>query len=377
MTADFSIGWLGTGRMGVAMAARLISNGAAVTVWNRTPSKAAPLKALGATQADKISDLGHCDIVFTMVTSSPDLLAVTLGAEGLLRAQPAPNVVVDCSTMSAEVRGKAAARGIGFLSAPISGNPDAVTEGHASIVASGPAPVFDTVEPYLRAIAPSVTYCGTREEAHLVKLCHNLMLGIVTEALAEATTLAEKGGVPAAAFLDFIDGSVLGCTHIRLKGQAIRTHNYDAAMTAENLRKDFDLGLAAARALEVPMPAAALTHQLIQTAIGHHHQRRHDDRRPRRSTHTFRRSRAYELRKSGMPHCANRWHSCLGVDRSVRDIRPDVVSTRSQATAYRVLEVLDRSYPTFRLSTKRNRDITRWPDVEYGKLRPTSPVSAW
>jgi len=79
MTADFSIGWLGTGRMGVAMAARLISNGAAVTVWNRTPSKAAPLKALGATQADKISDLGHCDIVFTMVTSSPDLLAVTLG----------------------------------------------------------------------------------------------------------------------------------------------------------------------------------------------------------------------------------------------------------------------------------------------------------
>jgi 3-hydroxyisobutyrate dehydrogenase-like beta-hydroxyacid dehydrogenase len=86
--------------------------------------------------------------------------------------------------------------------------------------------------------------------------------------VAEATTLAEKGGVPASVFLDFIDGSVLGCTHIRLKGQAIRARNYQAAMTAENLRKDFDLGLAATRALQVPMPAAALTHQLIQTAIG-------------------------------------------------------------------------------------------------------------
>ena len=74
------------------------------------------------------------------------------------------------------------------------------------------------------------------------------MLGIVTEALAEVTALAEKGGVPASAFLDFIDGSVLGCTHIRHKGQAIRTRNYEPTATTENLCKDFDLGLAAARA---------------------------------------------------------------------------------------------------------------------------------
>lgn len=75
--------------------------------------------------------------------------------------------------------------------------------------------------------------------------------------------------MPASVFLDFIDASVLGCTHIRHKGQAIRTHNYEPTATTENLCKDFDLGLAAARALQVPMPAAALTHQLIQTAIGH------------------------------------------------------------------------------------------------------------
>ena len=88
MPTEHHIGWLGTGRMGSVMAARLISDGAALTVWNRTASKTAPLVELGATRADTMTDLGRCDIVFTMVTSSPDLLAVTLGPQGLLHAQP-------------------------------------------------------------------------------------------------------------------------------------------------------------------------------------------------------------------------------------------------------------------------------------------------
>jgi 3-hydroxyisobutyrate dehydrogenase-like beta-hydroxyacid dehydrogenase len=267
------IGWLGTGRMGSAMAARLISAGATVTVWNRTAAKTAPVVQLGANRADTASELGHCDMVFTSVTSSSDLLAVTLGPEGLFNAQPAPRIVVDTSTVSAEaaaeVRPEAASRGIEFLSAPISGNANVVAEGRASIVASGPRSVFDTVRPYLQAIAPSVTYAGAGEEARLVKLAHNLMVGIITEALAEVTVLAEKGGVAPSAFLDFIDGSVLGSVFIGYKGQAIRSHDYEPTFTTELLRKDFDLGLGAARSLEVPMPVAATTYQAIQTAIGH------------------------------------------------------------------------------------------------------------
>jgi 3-hydroxyisobutyrate dehydrogenase-like beta-hydroxyacid dehydrogenase len=272
---EHHIGWLGTGRMGSAMAARLIATGAAVTVWNRTASKTVPLVELGATQADTVNDLGRCDIVFTSVTSSPDLLAVTLGPEGLFNAfnaQSAPRIVVDTSTVSAEaaaeVRAEAAGRGIEFLSAPISGNGNVVTQGRASIIASGPRSVFDTVLPYLRAIAPSVAYAGAGEEARLVKLAHNLMVGMITEALAEVTVLAEKGGVAPSAFLDFIDGSVLGSVFIGYKGQAIRNHDYEPTFTTELLRKDFDLGLGAARSLEVPMPVAAITYQAIQTAIG-------------------------------------------------------------------------------------------------------------
>ena len=273
MDTTHHIGWLGTGRMGAAMAARLISAGAKVTVWNRTAAKTVPLLERGASQAEKISDLGHCDIVFTSVSSSPDLLEVTLGPAGLFNAEPAPRIVVDTSTVSAEaaaqVRAEAQSRGIGFLSTPISGNANVVADGGASIIASGPADVFDTVLPYLQAIAGSVTYAGAGEEARLVKLAHNLLVGMITESLAEVTTLAEKGGVAPSAFLDFIDGSVLGSVFIGYKGQAIRNHDYEPTFTTELLRKDFDLGLGAARALEVPMPVAATTYQAIQTAIGH------------------------------------------------------------------------------------------------------------
>ena len=273
MTADNRIGWLGTGRMGTAMAARLISDGTALTVWNRTTAKTASLVELGASRADTVRALGHCDTVFVTVMSSPDLRAVMLGADGLLGGQPAPRVVVNCSTVSldaaVEVAAEAARHDVGFLSAPISGNPDAVTAGHASIVASGPAEVFEAARPYLEAIAASVTYAGADQEALLIKLAHNLLVGTITEALAEVTTLAEKGGVAASGFLDFIDGSVLGSKLIDAKGQAIRTRDYTPTFTTADMRKDFDLGLAAARALEVPLPVVATTHQLLQTAIGH------------------------------------------------------------------------------------------------------------
>ena len=124
-----AVGFIGLGLMGRPMVANLLKAGFAVTVWNRTASKTVPLVELGATRADTVNDLGRCDIVFTSVTSSRDLLAVTLGPEGLFNAfnaQSAPRIVVDTSAVSAEaaaeVRAEAAGRGIEFLSAPISGN---------------------------------------------------------------------------------------------------------------------------------------------------------------------------------------------------------------------------------------------------------------
>lgn len=275
MSGAERIGWLGAGRMGSALCRRLLDGGVATAVWNRTPARCAPLARAGASVAASIGELAAAsDVVFVTVAAPADLEQVTIAAGGLLDpAGPHPAVVVDCSTVSEEtsaaVRAAAGAAGVGYLAAPVSGNPQVVRSGRAAVVASGPEPVFDRVRPYLDLLAASVTRVGEHEEARLVKLCHNLFAGAVTQALVEATALAEKGGVPRAAFLDFLAGSVLGSEFLAVKGAAIAGRDYRPTFTAALLRKDLDLALAAARRLEVPVPAAAAVYQQLQAAIGH------------------------------------------------------------------------------------------------------------
>jgi 3-hydroxyisobutyrate dehydrogenase-like beta-hydroxyacid dehydrogenase len=267
-----TLGWLGTGRMGAAMAARLIDAGNDLLVWNRTRTKTGPLVAKGATAVLQIADLGAADIVFITVSTPEDLEEVVAGPQGLLSAARKPSVVIDCSTVSIEtsaaVRALAVKAGVGFLAAPVSGNPHVVAEGGACIVASGPPGVFKTAEAYLGQMAKVVVYAGGEEQSRLVKLCHNLYLGIMVQALAEVTSLAEKGGTDRAAFLDFLSGTVLGSDWVRMRAKDLVALDWTPTFTTELLRKDFDLGLAAARSLEVPMPVGASVHQLIQSAIG-------------------------------------------------------------------------------------------------------------
>jgi 3-hydroxyisobutyrate dehydrogenase-like beta-hydroxyacid dehydrogenase len=267
-----SLGWLGTGRMGAAMAGRLIDAGERVTVWNRTKAKTEPLVAKGARAVDRITGLGDCDIVFVMVSTPHDLEEVITGEQGLLSGDRRPDIIVDCSTVSAAtsaaVRSAVNAAGAGFLAAPVSGNPHVVAEGEACVVASGPAESFQRVKPYLDKMTKAAVYAGEDEQSRLVKLCHNLYLGIMAQALAEVTSLAEKGGTERAAFLEFLGGTVLASEWVRKRTDDLVKRDWTPTFTTELLRKDFDLGLGAARSLEVPMPVAAMVHQLIQSAIG-------------------------------------------------------------------------------------------------------------
>jgi 3-hydroxyisobutyrate dehydrogenase len=123
------------------------------------------------------------------------------------------------------------------------------------------------VEHLLRHIGKGVTYVGEGDVARLVKIAHNLMLGVVTQCLAEITVLAEKGGVSRAAFLEFLNDSVMGSTFTRYKSPAFVHLDYTPTFTPILLRKDFDLGLAVAHELDVPMPLAALTAQLVQQTV--------------------------------------------------------------------------------------------------------------
>jgi 3-hydroxyisobutyrate dehydrogenase-like beta-hydroxyacid dehydrogenase len=269
------VGWIGAGRMGYALIERLLDAGHDVSVYNRTRSKAEPLAERGAKLVDTAAQLADRDVVFIMVAASDDLEDVTVGEDGLLTATTAPQIVVDCSTVSAgvseKIRGLAADRGTTFLAAPVSGNPKVVRSGKLTLAVSGPREAFDRTEQLLCALGRGVTYVGEGEVARLVKICHNVFLGVVAQSLAEITVLAEQGGTSRQAFLEFLNNSVMGSVFTRYKSPAFVNLDFSPTFTNILLRKDFDLGLEAAREHGVPMPVAALAAEMVSAAIGAGH----------------------------------------------------------------------------------------------------------
>jgi 3-hydroxyisobutyrate dehydrogenase-like beta-hydroxyacid dehydrogenase len=271
-----TIGWIGAGRMGYAMVERLLLAGHDVAVWNRTRAKAEPLAEQGATIVDEVADLADRDVVFSIVSASKDLLQVLDGDQGLFsRPGTAPKVVIDSSTVdpeaSAQARALAADVGAQFLAAPVSGNPKVIAAGKLNFAVSGERAVFDAVEPILTDIGQGAYYVGEDEVARLVKLCHNLYLGLVIQSLVEVTILAQKGGASRHEFLRFLNDSAMGSTFSKYKTPALVNLDFHPTFTMPLLRKDFELGLGMARELEVPMPVTSHVHHIIQSAIGQGH----------------------------------------------------------------------------------------------------------
>jgi 3-hydroxyisobutyrate dehydrogenase len=267
-----SVGWIGTGRMGCQLARRLLGAGYDVSAYNRTRAKAEPLAEFGAKIVDSPADLADRDVVCVMVSSDKDLEAVVGGPGGLLAGRDRPKIIIDSSTVSAEasarVRGVVEDAGAQFVAAPVSGNPKVIGAGKLTVAASGPRPAFDEVEPLLAAWGRGVTYVGEGEAARLVKIAHNVFLGVVIQSLAEITVLAERGGVSRSAFLEFLNESVLGSTFSRYKSPALVNLDFHPTFTSVLLRKDLQLGLAAGKDLGVPMPLAAATDMLLAQVIG-------------------------------------------------------------------------------------------------------------
>ena len=283
-TKRLKIGWIGAGRMGYEMALRLAKAGCDLTVYNRTRAKAEPLAQYGAKIAIRVTELAGCDVVFCMVSTYADVKQVVAGKGGLLSQakkaakgikagkRAAPRILIECSSISlegsAELREILAGYGTKLLAAPVSGNAKVIKAGKLSFVCSGPRAVFDEVSPLLKLIAPAASYVGEGELARIVKICHNVLLGIVIQSLCEITILAQKAGVPRHAFLEFINQSVMGSVFTRYKTPALVNLDFKVTFTPKLLRKDLDLGLDAGRRFEVPMPLASITRDLIQSMIG-------------------------------------------------------------------------------------------------------------
>jgi 3-hydroxyisobutyrate dehydrogenase len=269
------LGWIGLGRMGAPMAARLVRAGYGTVIWNRTRAKAESEELKGAKVADSRSELANVDALFTMLSTGHDVIEVCFGAEGIFRAgvKAFPHLLIDCSTISmaesAEVRARLDELGVQFLAAPVSGNPKCVRAGKLSCVVSGPEDAFIKVKPALLAIARrGVAYAGAGELARMCKIAVNLLLAVVNENMIEVTLLAQKAGVPRHAFLEFLNNSVMGSIFTRYKTPAIVNLDWTTTFPPTGMRKDMDLGLSIARELGVPMPVTAAAREVLQSHFG-------------------------------------------------------------------------------------------------------------
>ena len=268
-----SIGWIGLGRMGEAMVALLLKAGHRVSVWNRTASKAQHLADYGATVVESKLDLVDCDAVFTMVSTTDDLIEVLFGDGGLVTGARKPRVVIDSSSISqegsADIRARLEALGVAYLSAPVSGNAKVAKAGKLLIVASGPKALYDEAAPWLSALGRKLMWVGEGELARVWKIAHNTMFGVVIQNLCEITVLAEKAGIPRHVFLESINDSVLGSMYTRYKTPVLSNLTFEnVTFTPKLLLKDLDLGMAAAKAQGVSMPAAAATRESVSRLIG-------------------------------------------------------------------------------------------------------------
>ncbi|MBA3414816.1 MAG: NAD(P)-dependent oxidoreductase [Chloroflexia bacterium] len=274
MEESSTVGVAGLGRMGSAMAGRLLAAGFPLTVWNRSPEKAADLVAGGAILTETPGDLAaRCDIVLSSLADPAAVEAVYLGPDGLLAgARPGTGLVlVDCSTvapaLSRRLAAAAAGRGVAFLDAPVAGSVKAASEGTLTVMAGGDRAAFERCAPVFAAIAKASHHMGDAGGGATMKLAANALLAGIVQALAEAVALGEKAGLEPGAIFAVLAGSSAAAPVVAAKAAAITDRAYQpAAFTLALMQKDLWLALELANELRVPMPATAATHAMTVAA---------------------------------------------------------------------------------------------------------------
>jgi 3-hydroxyisobutyrate dehydrogenase-like beta-hydroxyacid dehydrogenase len=267
---------LGLGLMGSAIAERLLRAGYELAVWNRTASAAKALADRGVTVLSRPAEAwSHGDVAIVMLAHTAAVDATVLGSDGLLSGADAATAngrtLIDMSTISVEgsrrLAAAAEAARTDFVRAPVTGNPSVVAAGNLGIIVSGPRAAYDRVERVLHDIGPNHWYVGEGEEARVVKLALNLMLGGTVQLMAEALVMGERNGIPRARMLEVMGGSAIGSPFVKYKTDALIADDYTPTFTARGLHKDFKLALECAEASGVPLPVTAVVQQLLQACI--------------------------------------------------------------------------------------------------------------
>ncbi len=266
------VGFIGLGIMGSPMALRCLKAGFQVTVYNRTASKTAPHKAAGAAVAQSPAAVASLsDVVLICVTDTPDVLSVVLDEHrGIIAGVRSGTIVVDHSTVAPYVAKQCsealAAKGAGFLDAPISGGDVGAQQGSLSIMVGGDKAHFDRVFPVLKVMGKTLTYCGASGAGYVVKLCNQICGGLHLIAAAEALVLAQTSGVDAEAMLRAVSSGAAGSWMLTHLAPKMIQGDYTPGFLVDYQRKDLRLAAETADALHLSLPGASLAEELFQAA---------------------------------------------------------------------------------------------------------------
>jgi 3-hydroxyisobutyrate dehydrogenase-like beta-hydroxyacid dehydrogenase len=268
------IGFIGLGNMGAAIAANLLKAKHEVVVWNRSAAKARPLMEAGAVLASSPKDAAHGrEAVFTMLADDAALNAVLHGEDGLMAGLDKGATHISMSTIAVATADRLAddhgAKQQRFVCAPVFGRPEAAAAAKLFIVAAGDTQTLDLADPLFRAVGQRVFRVGEKPSAaNLVKLCGNFMILSAIESMAEAMTLAEKGGVPKDLLLEVLTGSLFDIPLFKNYGRALAEQRFKpAGFTAPLGLKDMRLAGESAESLRVPMPLLGILRDHLLQAI--------------------------------------------------------------------------------------------------------------
>ena len=267
--ARFVVGLIGLGKMGSAIAERLLAAGYPLLVYNRTPAKVRTIADHGATPAASPQALAaQSDMVLTSLAD--DRALEDVASQAVPAARPG-TILVDMSTVSPAASSRVASladrASVEYLRAPVSGNPTVVRAGNLAIMVSGPREAFERAEELIRAVGPTVYHVGEREEARVLKLALNLMVAGLAQLMAEALVLGESSGISRSTLLEVMGESAVGAPFVKYKTEPLLRDDYSATFTTALMEKDIDLILEVARDASLELPLAHELKDLLRAAV--------------------------------------------------------------------------------------------------------------
>ena len=267
------VGLIGLGIMGAPQARNLIKAGFALTVATRTPGKAekfaeenASLGKVTAVQtpAEVASD---SDVIITMVTDSPDVVAVAKGEQGIFATAKPGTIIIDMSTISPQVTRELAeeakAKGLFWLDAPVSGGEKGAIEGTLTIMVGGETEALERARPVLEAMGKRITHFGSVGNGQSAKLCNQIMTAVNMLSVCEALTFGAKAGLDLATLHQALTGGAANSWSLEILGKKMIERDFKPAFMVKLQQKDLRLVLDAANDNHTPLPAAALAHQMF------------------------------------------------------------------------------------------------------------------